>query len=65
MCVGKSILILFLSLQYREHQAIRLCLKHLRQHNYMEAFEALQKKTKVTLEDPLLDRIHNTLVSLR
>ncbi|XP_070558105.1 muskelin-like [Ptychodera flava] len=48
--------------QYREREAIRLCLKHFRQHNYSEAFESLQKKTKISLEHPLLTELHNALV---
>ncbi|XP_066911646.1 muskelin-like [Clytia hemisphaerica] len=47
---------------YREQEAIRLCLKHFRQKNYAEAFEALQKKSKVVLEDPLLTHLHTELV---
>ena len=34
-------------LQFREREAIRLCLKHFRQHNYTEVFECLQKKTRI------------------
>ncbi|XP_064105784.1 muskelin-like isoform X1 [Macrobrachium nipponense] len=47
---------------YREREAIRLCLKHFRQHNYTEAFESLEKRTRVTLEDPRLTRLHDLLV---
>ncbi|XP_014670808.1 PREDICTED: muskelin-like [Priapulus caudatus] len=47
---------------YRERAAIRLCLKHFRQHNYTEAFESLQKKTKVSLEHPVLTELHSLLV---
>ncbi|GAB6029244.1 Muskelin 1, intracellular mediator containing kelch motif [Chamberlinius hualienensis] len=47
---------------YREREAIRLCLKHFRQHNYTEAFDSLQKKTAISLEDPLLTKLHNLLV---
>lgn len=47
---------------YREKEAIRLCLKHFRQHNYSEAFESLQKRTKVQLEDALLTRLHDLMV---
>lgn len=50
------------SLQYREQEAIRLCLKHFRQHNYTEAFESLQKKTRIALEHPMLTRLHERLV---
>nr|XP_002130194.1 muskelin-like [Ciona intestinalis] len=48
--------------KYREREVVRLCLKHFRQHNYMGAFESLQKKTKILLEDPLLSNLHQVLV---
>jgi len=48
--------------EYKEKETIRLCLKHFRQHNYLEAFESLQKKTKIQLEDPLLTELHSILV---
>ncbi|KAI9560300.1 hypothetical protein GHT06_014315 [Daphnia sinensis] len=47
---------------YREREAIRLCLKHLRQNQCLEAFECLQKRTKVQLEDPLLSELHWAMV---
>lgn len=47
---------------FRETQAIRLCLKHFRQRNFLEAFQALQQKTDVLLEDPLLTELHRKLV---
>lgn len=53
-----------LCVQYREREAIRLCLKHFRQRHYMEAFQELSKKTKVSLEHPLLTELHDLLVSL-
>ena len=53
----------FLLLQYREREAMRLCLKHLRQFDYTEAFNMLQKKAKVQLEHPLLTQLHSLLVS--
>ena len=43
--------------QHREKETIRLCLKHFRQHNYLEVFESLQKKTKIQLEHPLLTQV--------
>ena len=49
--------------QCREREAVRLCLKHLRQHDYSEAFEALQKKSKVLLEDPILTQFHREMVA--
>ena len=49
-------------MQYREREAIRLCLKHFRQKNYTEVFESLQKKTRIQLEDPLLTELHRALV---
>lgn len=54
--------LLAVSLQYREQEAIRLCLKHFRQHNYTEAFESLQKKTRIALEHPMLTHLHDRLV---
>ncbi len=53
-----------MSFQYREREAIRLCLKHFRQHNYTEAYESLQKKTKISLEHPLLTELHTHLVGI-
>lgn len=53
---------LVFSPQYREQEAIRLCLKHFRQHNYTEAFESLQKKTRIALEHPMLTHLHDRLV---
>lgn len=47
---------------YREREAIRLCLKHFRQHHYTDAYEALQKKTKIVLEHPTLTQLHTQLV---
>jgi len=49
--------------EYRERETIRLCLKHFRQQNYLEAFESLQKKTRIQLEDPLLTELHKVLVN--
>lgn len=48
--------------QYREREIVRLCLKHFRKMNYHEAFDALQRHTKVQLEDPLLSKLHEILV---
>ena len=50
--------------QFREKEAIRLCLKHFRQRQYLEAYEALEKKTKIVLEHPILTELHTKLVSL-
>lgn len=50
--------------QCKEREAVRLCLKHLRQHDYSEAFEALQKKSKVLLEDPILTQLHREVVGI-
>lgn len=47
---------------YREKEAIRLCLKHFRQRQYTEAYEELQKKTKIELEHPILTELHTKLV---
>lgn len=50
-------------MQFREREAVRLCLKHLRQYDYSEAFVALQKKSKIALEDPILTLLHHELVT--
>ena len=49
-------------IQFREREAIRLCLKHFRQKNYNEVFASLQKKTKIQLEHPRLTELHSSLV---
>ncbi|KAL0278114.1 UNVERIFIED_CONTAM: hypothetical protein PYX00_000022 [Menopon gallinae] len=48
--------------QYQEQEVIRLCLKHFRQHNYNEAFKALQATSNVSLEDHLITELHEVLV---
>jgi len=52
----------FYLFQFREQEVVRLCLKHFRQHNYQEAFESLQRRTQVQLEDPVLSKLHDILV---
>jgi len=47
---------------FREKEAIRLCLKHFRQKNYLEVFESLLKKTRIQLEHPKLTQLHDSLV---
>ncbi|GLV40092.1 muskelin [Carabus blaptoides fortunei] len=47
---------------YREHEIVRLCLKHFRQRNYSNALRALEQDTNVKLEDPLLAEFHTILV---
>lgn len=49
-------------IEVREKEAIRLCLKHFRQKNYFEAFESLQKRTKVDLESKIASNLHDILV---
>ena len=61
-CLGITSLCFAYSFQFREKEAIRLCLKHFRQKNYNEVFESLQKKTKIQLEHPRLTELHNCLV---
>ena len=48
--------------QCLERRAVQLCLKHLRQRDYGEAFAALRKKAKVDLDHPLLSEMHSLLV---
>jgi len=47
---------------YREREAVRLCLKHFRQRNYTEAFQALSQKTNITLDHPDVTHLHDLLV---
>jgi hypothetical protein len=49
-------------INYRERETIRLCLKHFRQRNLMEAFYALQSKTNISLENQMLTELHELLV---
>ena len=55
--------IFYVYFQYREREAIRLCLKHFRQRCYTEAFTALSEKTNITLEHPIVTELHKLLVS--
>jgi hypothetical protein len=48
---------------YCEHQAMRLCLKHIRQNRLMDLFASLQSRTGSQLEHPLLAELHSVLVS--
>ena len=47
---------------YREREAIRLCLKHFRQRNYLELFQSVQAQTGMELEHRLLTELHQRLV---
>ncbi|ORX89838.1 hypothetical protein K493DRAFT_64679 [Basidiobolus meristosporus CBS 931.73] len=49
-------------INYREQEAVRLCLKYFRQRNHQEAFTALQNTTGLLLEDPMLTNLHTNLV---
>ena len=48
--------------QFQQEEAVRLCLKHLRQNDYQEAFASLQKQAHLDLEHPLLTELHHELV---
>lgn len=50
------------SIQLREVELVRLCLKHFRQQGYDAAFKALQEQTNVSLEDPKMSELHTALV---
>ncbi|KAJ3217804.1 Muskelin 1, intracellular mediator containing kelch motif [Dinochytrium kinnereticum] len=49
-------------INYRESEVIRLCMKHFRQRNYLEAFSSLQERTQIQLEDHVLNNLHKSLV---
>eukprot|EP01134_Creolimax_fragrantissima_P005826 CFRG5826T1 len=48
--------------EHLEREALKLCLKHLRQRNHIQAFDALQAMTNVALEHPVLSQLHKLLV---
>ncbi|XP_059476925.1 muskelin [Neocloeon triangulifer] len=50
--------------EFKEKEAIRLCLKHFRQRgpSFASVYEALRVNTGIELEDPKLTALHNTLV---
>lgn len=48
--------------QFQQEEAVRLCLKHLRQNDYQEAFHSLRKQAHLDLEHPLLTELHHELV---
>ena len=47
---------------YRETEAMRLCLKYFRQHNYLDVFDALQARCQHPLEHPTLTTLHRAVV---
>jgi hypothetical protein len=51
-----------MDLKCQEMQTIRLCLKHFRERNMIDVFEALRRQTNIQLEDPLLTGLHRALV---
>lgn len=60
--VNVDLCVLFVYLQFRETESVRLCLKHFRQRKLLDAFKALQERTNIQLEDPLLTSLHRELV---
>lgn len=48
--------------QYYRRQALRLCMKHLRECDYTDAYLSLCKQSCVELEHPLLSQLHSDLV---
>lgn len=53
-----------LLLQFKEREAIRICLKHFRQRGskFSGVYEALRASSGLTLEDQRLSALHDTLV---
>lgn len=51
-------------IQYREREAIRLCLKHFRQRgaSFLGVYETLKASSGVSLEDARLSALHDALV---
>ncbi|KAG0358454.1 Muskelin 1, intracellular mediator containing kelch motif, partial [Gamsiella multidivaricata] len=52
----------FQYINFRETKSVRLCLKHFRQRKLLDAFKALQDRTNIELEHPLLTMLHHELV---
>jgi hypothetical protein len=48
--------------EFKKEETLRLCLKHLRQYDYKEAFSALKKQVQLEFEHPLLTQLHLSLV---
>jgi len=48
--------------QYCDHEATRLCLKHLRQRGMLDAFHAIQQQSHTQLEHPLITELFHRLV---
>ncbi|KAL1110452.1 hypothetical protein AAG570_007983, partial [Ranatra chinensis] len=48
-------------IRYKEREAVRLCLKYLRQMNYEESFQVLQQQSGVELEDKRLRDLYNVV----
>lgn len=40
-----------------------MCLKHFRRRNYLDCFEKLQQRTKIQLEDPMLEQLYECIVT--
>eukprot|EP00037_Helgoeca_nana_P016556 m.155714 g.155714 ORF g.155714 m.155714 type:complete len:764 (+) comp23581_c0_seq1:237-2528(+) len=49
--------------ELQHHEAVRLCLKYFRQRNFPDSFERLQKKTRISLEAPILTDLYTSLVT--
>ena len=50
------------SVQHYKHEALRLCMKHLRDNEFSEAYNSLRKHSRVELEHPILSELHSVLV---
>ncbi|XP_073998988.1 muskelin 1 isoform X2 [Rhodnius prolixus] len=44
--------------RYRQIEAIRVCMKYLRQMNYRDSLECLKRESIIELEDPMLSRLY-------
>eukprot|EP00731_Ephydatia_muelleri_P000964 Em0001g964a len=47
---------------YKEKEALLLCMKHLRQYGYTEPFASLKDRAGVVWEDPMLTHIYKAIV---
>lgn len=51
-----------LDMQYKEKEAMRICLKFLRQNRHYEVFNELLRSSSIQLEDPMITEFHDQLV---
>ncbi|KAK9498163.1 hypothetical protein O3M35_004041 [Rhynocoris fuscipes] len=49
--------------KYRQTEAVRVCLKYLREMGFRESYETLKRESYIELEDPFLTRLHTYAIN--